>query len=131
MNFSFSFSKTILYLAVKAGVPEGMYYVGVGQPPGQSYLHGGPIWGTLYVFVLLRRYNLHHNPCRHLHLHSYLHVRAHACVLSQHTCAAFMHCIHATCMQYTQCILHMYRLLYVHMYLCTLTATWWPLQVAR
>ena len=49
----------VMHLAVEAGVPEGTYNIRVGQPPGQGYLHGGPIWGTLDVPVLLWGYDLH------------------------------------------------------------------------
>ncbi len=49
------------YLAAEAGVSKGMYYIGVAQAMGEGHLHGGPVWGALYVLVLLWRYDLHNS----------------------------------------------------------------------
>ena len=46
------------YLAGKAGMSECMYDVGVVQAAGQGDLHGGPVWGALYILVLLWGYDL-------------------------------------------------------------------------
>lgn len=49
-------------LALEAGMAEGAHNVGVGQVLGDGHLHGGPIWGALYVFILLRCYDLQTRP---------------------------------------------------------------------
>ena len=39
---------------------QGAHNVGVVQILGEGHLHGGPIWGALYVLVLLWCYDLKH-----------------------------------------------------------------------
>ncbi len=39
---------------------QGAHNVGVVQVLGKGHLHGGPIWGALYILVLLWCYDLQH-----------------------------------------------------------------------
>lgn len=53
------------YLAVEAGMSEGVHNVGVAQVFGEGYFHGGPVRGALDVFVLCCSYDLHkHRPLK-------------------------------------------------------------------
>ena len=48
-----------MYLALEAGMAQGAHNVGVVQVSGEGHLHGGPVWGTLDVLVLLWCNDLH------------------------------------------------------------------------
>ncbi len=39
---------------------QGTHDVGMVQVLGEGHLHGGPIWGALYILVLLWCYDLQH-----------------------------------------------------------------------
>lgn len=49
---------TLTDLTLEAGMAQGTHNVGVVQVLGNGHLHGGPIWGALYVLVLLWSNNL-------------------------------------------------------------------------
>ena len=47
-------------LTLEASMAKGAHNVGVVQVLGEGHLHGGPIWGALYVLVLLWSNDLQH-----------------------------------------------------------------------